>query len=82
MEQCLEQVMQKDLGKRLQVGQELIDNILDEEKLPDLEQDQSALDRLVDAVASSWVNSSNFKVREREAGEDHDRVRGLCRVAG
>ncbi|XP_029924426.1 CLIP-associating protein 1-like isoform X2 [Myripristis murdjan] len=62
MEQCLEQVMQKDLGKRLQVGQELIDSILDEEKLPDLEQDQSALDRLVDAVASSWVNSSNFKV--------------------
>ncbi|KAM4601971.1 CLIP-associating protein 1-B-like [Polymixia lowei] len=62
MEYCLEQVTQKDLGKRLQVGQDLIDHILDEEKTPDLEQDQTTLDRLVDAVASSWVNSSNFKV--------------------
>ncbi|KAF3688367.1 CLIP-associating protein 1-B [Channa argus] len=58
----LEQVMQKDLGKRLQVGQEVIDLMLDEEKCPELEQDQSALDRMVDTVASSWVNASNFKV--------------------
>ncbi|KAM6958427.1 CLIP-associating protein 1-like [Tautogolabrus adspersus] len=62
MEYLLEQVMQKDLGKRLQVGQETIELILDEGKSPDLEQDQSMLDRMVDAVASSWVNSSNFKV--------------------
>ncbi|KAE8278542.1 CLIP-associating protein 1-B [Larimichthys crocea] len=62
MDYVVEQVMQKDLGKRLQVGQEIIDHILDEEKSVELEQDQSMLDRMVDAVASSWVNSSNFKV--------------------
>ncbi|XP_033182222.1 CLIP-associating protein 1-B-like isoform X12 [Anabas testudineus] len=62
MDYLLEQVMQKDLGKRLQVGQEVVDLILDEEKTVDLEQDQTMLDRMVDAVASSWVNSSNFKV--------------------
>ncbi|XP_055362422.1 CLIP-associating protein 1-like isoform X21 [Betta splendens] len=61
-EYLLEQVTQKDLGKRLQVGQELVDLILDEERSPKLEQDQIVMDRLVDAVASSWVNSSNFKV--------------------
>lgn len=63
MEYLLAQVMHKDLGKRLQVGQELIEQILDQEKSPDLEQDQAMLDRMVDAVASSWVNASNFKVR-------------------
>ncbi|XP_070786558.1 CLIP-associating protein 1-A-like [Enoplosus armatus] len=62
MEYLLEQVMQKDLGKRLQVGQEITELILDEEKSPQLEQDQTMLDRMVEAVASSWVNSSNFKV--------------------
>ncbi|XP_042260349.1 CLIP-associating protein 1-B-like isoform X3 [Thunnus maccoyii] len=62
MEYLLEQVMQKDLGKRLQVGQEIMELILSEEKSPDLEQDQTMLDRMVDAVASSWVNSSHFKV--------------------
>lgn len=62
MEYLLEQVMHKDLGKRLQVGQDIAELILDEEKSPDLEQDQGLLDRMVDAVASSWVNSSNFKV--------------------
>ncbi|XP_039648514.1 CLIP-associating protein 1-B-like isoform X15 [Perca fluviatilis] len=62
MEFLLEQVMQKDLGKRLQVGQEIMELILDEEKSPDMEQDQTVLDRMVDTVASSWVNSSNFKV--------------------
>uniref|UniRef100_A0A7N8XTE9 Cytoplasmic linker associated protein 1 n=1 Tax=Mastacembelus armatus TaxID=205130 RepID=A0A7N8XTE9_9TELE len=62
VEHLLEQVMQRDLGKRLQVGQEVVDLILDEEKSPELEQDQTTLDRMVDGVASSWVNSSNFKV--------------------
>ncbi|XP_044044612.1 CLIP-associating protein 1-like isoform X14 [Siniperca chuatsi] len=62
MEYLLEQVMQKDLGKRLQVGQEVIDLILGEERSPQLEQDQTMLDRMVEAVASSWVNASNFKV--------------------
>ncbi|XP_067372737.1 CLIP-associating protein 1a isoform X44 [Channa argus] len=62
MENCLAQVLQKDLGRRLQVGQEIIDYILDKEKSHDLEHDQTALDKMVDGIASSWVNSSNFKV--------------------
>ncbi|XP_045905855.1 CLIP-associating protein 1-B-like isoform X15 [Micropterus dolomieu] len=62
MEYLVEQVMQKDLGKRLQVGQDIIELIMDEEKTPELDQDQTMLDRMVEAVASSWVNSSNFKV--------------------
>nr|XP_020462257.1 CLIP-associating protein 1 isoform X19 [Monopterus albus] len=62
MENCLAQVLQKDVGRRLQVGQEIIDYILDKEKSHDLEQDQTALDKMVDGIASSWVNSSNFKV--------------------
>ncbi|XP_019747580.1 CLIP-associating protein 1a isoform X18 [Hippocampus comes] len=62
MESCLAQVLQKDVGRRLQVGQEIIDYILDKDKSYDLEQDQTALDKMVDGVASSWVNSSNFKV--------------------
>ncbi|XP_044221257.1 CLIP-associating protein 1a isoform X8 [Thunnus albacares] len=62
MENCLAQVLQKDMGRRLQVGQEIIDYILDKEKSYDLEQDQTALDKMVDGIASSWVNSSNFKV--------------------
>ncbi|XP_074551121.1 CLIP-associating protein 1a isoform X10 [Halichoeres trimaculatus] len=62
MENCLAQVLQKDMGRRLQVGQEIIDYILDKEKSHDLEQDQTNLDKMVDGIASSWVNSSNFKV--------------------
>ncbi|XP_048834856.1 CLIP-associating protein 1a isoform X5 [Brienomyrus brachyistius] len=62
MEYCVAQVMQKDVGRRLQVGQEIIDFIADKEKSHDLEQDQAVLDRMVDGIASSWVNSSNFKV--------------------
>ncbi|XP_056226634.1 CLIP-associating protein 1-B-like isoform X2 [Seriola aureovittata] len=62
MEYLLEQVMHNDVGKRLQVGQEVTELILDGEKSPELEQDQATLDRMVEAVAGSWVNSSNFKV--------------------
>ncbi|XP_053732300.1 CLIP-associating protein 1a [Synchiropus splendidus] len=62
MEACLTQVLQKDLGRRLQVGQEIIDYILDKDKSHDLEQDQTVLDKMVDGIATSWVNSSNFKV--------------------
>ncbi|XP_066543387.1 CLIP-associating protein 1a isoform X2 [Amia ocellicauda] len=62
MEYCVAQVMQKDVGRRLQVGQELIDYISDRQKSSDLEQDQTMLDRMVDGIATLWVNSSNFKV--------------------
>lgn len=76
MEYLLEQATQKELGKRLQVGQEVVDLILDEEKSPRLEQDQVMLDRMVDAVASSWVNSSNFKVRTTD--ETDPTLGGAC----
>ncbi|XP_020930806.1 CLIP-associating protein 1 isoform X1 [Sus scrofa] len=62
MEACLAQVLQKDVGKRLQVGQELIDYFSDKQKSADLEHDQTMLDKLVDGLATSWVNSSNYKV--------------------
>lgn len=62
MESCLAQVLQKDVGKRLQVGQELIDYFSDRQKSADLEHDQTLLDKLVDGLATSWVNSSNYKV--------------------
>ncbi|XP_026073485.1 CLIP-associating protein 1-A-like isoform X22 [Carassius auratus] len=62
MEYCLTQVLQKDVARRLQVGSELIDYITDADKCQDLESDQTALDKLVDGIATSWVNSSNFKL--------------------
>ncbi|XP_027019457.1 CLIP-associating protein 1-B-like isoform X19 [Tachysurus fulvidraco] len=62
MEYIVEQVMQKDLGRRLQVGQEIIDYVLDRQRSHDLEHDQTMLDKMVDGLATSWVNSSNFKV--------------------
>ncbi|KAF1498417.1 CLIP-associating protein 1, partial [Eudyptula minor novaehollandiae] len=62
MEYCLSQVLQKDVGKRLQVGQELIDYFSDKQKSADLEHDQTMLDKMVDGLATSWVNSSNYKV--------------------
>ncbi|XP_078408696.1 CLIP-associating protein 1a isoform X1 [Cetorhinus maximus] len=66
MEPCMEyflaQVLQKDMGRRLQIAQELIEYITDRQKSHDLEQDQSMLDRMVDGLAAGWVNSSNFKV--------------------
>uniref|UniRef100_A0A8B9K7X3 Cytoplasmic linker associated protein 1 n=1 Tax=Astyanax mexicanus TaxID=7994 RepID=A0A8B9K7X3_ASTMX len=62
MEYIVGQVTQKDLGRRLQVGQEIIDYVLDRQKSHDLEHDQTMLDKMVDGLATSWVNSSNFKV--------------------
>ncbi|KAM4711203.1 CLIP-associating protein 1-B-like isoform 8-T8 [Anableps anableps] len=62
MEDLLDLVLQKDLGRRLQVGPEIMELVLHQDRCPGLEQDQNLLDRMVDAVASSWVNSSNYKV--------------------
>ncbi|XP_067891006.1 CLIP-associating protein 1a isoform X2 [Heterodontus francisci] len=66
MEPCMEyflaQVQQKDMGRRLQIAQELMEYITDRQKSHDLEHDQSMLDRMVDGLAAGWVNSSNFKV--------------------
>ncbi|XP_051885210.1 CLIP-associating protein 1a [Pristis pectinata] len=66
MEPCMEyfltQVLQKDMGRRLQIAQELIEYITDRQKSYDLEHDQSMLDRMIDGLGAGWVNSSNFKV--------------------
>ncbi|XP_077072951.1 CLIP-associating protein 1a isoform X4 [Siphateles boraxobius] len=62
IEYCLTQVLQKDVARRLQMGPELIDYITDSDKCHDLESDQTALDKMVDGIATSWVNSSNFKL--------------------
>ncbi|KAK7169360.1 hypothetical protein R3I93_005359 [Phoxinus phoxinus] len=62
MEYCLTQVLQKDVARRLQMGPELIDYITDSDKCQDLESDQTALDKMVDGIATSWVNSSHFKL--------------------
>lgn len=62
MEDLLDLVLQKDLGRRLQVGPEITELLLHPDRCPRLDQDQNLLDRMVDALASSWVNSSNYKV--------------------
>ncbi|XP_023185220.1 CLIP-associating protein 1-B-like isoform X6 [Xiphophorus maculatus] len=62
MEDLLDLVLQKDLGRRLQVGPEITELLLHPDRCPGLDQDQNLLDRMVDALASSWVNSSNYKV--------------------
>ncbi|XP_078712231.1 CLIP-associating protein 1-A-like isoform X17 [Lampetra fluviatilis] len=61
MEYFLMQVMQKDVSKRLQTGQELVDYLSDPVRSWDVEQDPSLLDRMVDGL-TGWVGSSNFKV--------------------
>uniref|UniRef100_A0A8B9TK17 Cytoplasmic linker associated protein 2 n=1 Tax=Anas platyrhynchos TaxID=8839 RepID=A0A8B9TK17_ANAPL len=55
------QVQQKDVGRRLQVGQELLEYLRDPAASPDVEQDPQRLDKVIDELAA-WVNSSNFKV--------------------
>ncbi|KAM4697615.1 CLIP-associating protein 1 isoform 2-T2 [Rhinophrynus dorsalis] len=62
MDYWLAQIQQKDVGKRLQVGPDMIDYLSDKQKSVDLEYDQTLLDRMVDGLATSWVNSSNYKV--------------------
>ncbi|XP_040449111.1 CLIP-associating protein 2 isoform X10 [Falco naumanni] len=61
MDYFCDQVQQKDVGRRLQVGQELLEYLSDPARSPDLEQDQQRLDKVIDEL-TAWVNSSNFKV--------------------
>ncbi|NXM83353.1 CLAP2 protein, partial [Oenanthe oenanthe] len=61
MDYFCEQVQQKDVGRRMQVGQELLEYLGDPARSPDLEQDQQRLDKVIDEL-TAWVNSSNFKV--------------------
>ncbi|XP_037119635.1 CLIP-associating protein 2 isoform X30 [Syngnathus acus] len=61
MDYFYQQVLQKDVSRRLQVGQDLIDYLSDPSRSPDVEQDKARLDKTVDEL-TGWVNSSNFKV--------------------
>ena len=63
MDYFYQQVVQKDVTRRLQVGQDLIDYLNDPQRSPDVEQDKPRLDKTVDEL-TGWVNSSNFKVRD------------------
>ncbi|XP_009947798.1 PREDICTED: CLIP-associating protein 1-like, partial [Leptosomus discolor] len=61
MDYFCDQVQQKDVGRRMQVGQELLEYLSDPARSSDLEQDQQRLDKVIDEL-TGWVNSSNFKV--------------------
>ncbi|XP_074468478.1 CLIP-associating protein 2 isoform X15 [Sebastes fasciatus] len=61
MDYFYQQVVQKDVTRRLQVGQDLIDFLNDPQRSSDVEQDKSRLDKTMDEL-TGWVNSSNFKV--------------------
>uniref|UniRef100_A0AAQ4PMJ1 Cytoplasmic linker associated protein 2 n=1 Tax=Gasterosteus aculeatus aculeatus TaxID=481459 RepID=A0AAQ4PMJ1_GASAC len=61
MDYFYQQVLQKDVSRRLQVGEDLIDYLNDPSRSPDVEQDKSRLDKTMDEL-TGWVNSSNFKV--------------------
>uniref|UniRef100_A0A8C9SKL9 Cytoplasmic linker associated protein 2 n=1 Tax=Scleropages formosus TaxID=113540 RepID=A0A8C9SKL9_SCLFO len=64
MEYFYQQVAQRDVSRRLQVGPELICSLRDSRCLSDLEQDRPRLDKTVDEL-TGWVNSSNYKVGSR-----------------
>ncbi|XP_047597820.1 CLIP-associating protein 2 isoform X31 [Lutra lutra] len=61
MEYFSAQVQQKDVGGRLQVGQELLLYLGAPGAIPDLEEDLGRLGRTVDAL-TGWVGSSNYRV--------------------
>ncbi|XP_072889994.1 CLIP-associating protein 2 isoform X8 [Hemitrygon akajei] len=58
----LELVAQKDVSRRLQVGQELIDYLNDPRRSGEVDHDHKRkLDSVIDEL-TVWLNSSNFKV--------------------
>ncbi|KAM9738547.1 CLIP-associating protein 2 isoform 10-T10 [Menidia menidia] len=61
MDYFYQQVQQKDVSRRLQVGQDLIEYLNDPHRSPDVEQDKARLDKTIDEL-TGWVNASNFKV--------------------
>ncbi|XP_056105532.1 CLIP-associating protein 2 isoform X11 [Rhinichthys klamathensis goyatoka] len=61
MDYFYQQVLQKDVTRRLQVGPDLIDYLSDPQRSLDVEQDKPRLDKTIDEL-TGWVNSSNFKV--------------------
>ncbi|XP_064133512.1 CLIP-associating protein 2 isoform X7 [Loxodonta africana] len=61
MEYFSAQVQQKDVGGRLQGGQELLLYLASPGALPDLDEDPGRLGKTVDAL-TGWVGSSNYRV--------------------
>eukprot|EP00070_Physeter_catodon_P011209 XP_007125296.1 CLIP-associating protein 2 isoform X12 [Physeter catodon] len=61
MEYFSAQVQQKDVGGRLQVGQELLLYLGVPGAIPDLEEDLGCLGKTVDTL-TGWVGSSNYRV--------------------
>ncbi|XP_073189153.1 CLIP-associating protein 2 isoform X29 [Lepidochelys kempii] len=61
MDYFCDQVQQKDVSRRMQIGQELLEYLADPSRSTDIEQDQQRLDKMIDEL-TGWVNSSNFKV--------------------
>nr|XP_055074871.1 CLIP-associating protein 2 isoform X48 [Misgurnus anguillicaudatus] len=61
MEYFYQQVLQKDVTRRLQVGPDLIDYLSDPQRSWDVDQDKPRLDKTIDEL-TGWVNSSNYKV--------------------
>ncbi|XP_061320374.1 CLIP-associating protein 2 isoform X9 [Pezoporus flaviventris] len=61
LEYFCEQVQQKDVARRMQVGQELLEYLNDPARCAEVEQDLQRLDKVIDEL-TTWVNSSNFKV--------------------
>lgn len=61
MEYFSTQVQQKDVGGRLQIGQELLIYLGASGAIPDLEEDLGCLGKTIDAL-TGWVGSSNYRV--------------------
>ncbi|NWI18017.1 CLAP2 protein, partial [Crypturellus soui] len=61
MEYFSEQLVQRDVARRLQLGHELLEYLGEPARSGDLEHDPQRLDRVIDELAA-WLNSSNFKV--------------------
>ncbi|KAK2836486.1 hypothetical protein Q7C36_014355 [Tachysurus vachellii] len=61
MDYFYQQVLQKDVSRRLQLGPDLIDYLSDPQRSCDVDQDKSRLDKTIDEL-TGWVNSSNYKV--------------------
>ncbi|XP_062869837.1 CLIP-associating protein 2 isoform X30 [Trichomycterus rosablanca] len=61
MDYFYQQVLQKDVSRRLQVGPDLIDYLSDPQRSCDVEQDKPRLDKTIEEL-TGWVNASNFKV--------------------
>ncbi|KAB1264521.1 CLIP-associating protein 1 [Camelus dromedarius] len=65
MEYFSAQVQQKDVGGRLQVGQELLLYLSTPGAIPDLEDDMGRLGKTVDAL-TGWVGSSNYRLTDSD----------------